>query len=267
MSHLGAIGFEIPFDEFVLLLDKAMREACIIPSPHGFYLCWEPTHGIQLWLQASEDRRIIGCHPHFVGNGRIEARVVQTSVSPLFPMEGKCLAWAVPTDPRNPSSGIHSLAAELPDFDCVVERISTPPRVTLQIAAFAEEIASFPTMQTFLESDFAETYGVCEAPLWRQILVGEEISPEAFLTGVVLNAAWQENRITAQPFITLSLLTRAGTLDVVASLDALPQKPMIGSFIAGRFWLSGRVVGGLPPLSNEANQRNRVLRLRPLTLR
>lgn len=248
MSHFSAIGFDVTREELEGLAVQASQAGDRLETAHGFYLHWQPGAGAELWVQANKQRQIIGCNPHFSGQGRLEASIIETFSAPGSPLDGRCFGWAAPTDDRNPYSGLHAVCAHLPDFDLVEERILAPPTVILQISAFAEEIECFPTESAFLESEQAQQHGASAGRfLWQQQESDGSPQAKAFLNGIVTQSERRENPITGSPFYVLLLSTEAGTLDVVADPDSIARRPVAGTIVAGTFWLSARVISDLPP--------------------
>src|SRR5205809_1039066 len=74
-------------------------------TPIGSYLQWEtgPSGGpgVELWLQVNSVNQIIGCNPHYVGQGRLDAAIIETVSAPGRPLDGHCFGWAAPRDPGN----------------------------------------------------------------------------------------------------------------------------------------------------------------------
>ena len=215
---------------------------------------------MELWFQANAVKKIIGCNPHFAGQGRMDAAIIETVFAPGRPMDGYFFGWAAPRDPANPYSGLHTIAANLPDFADVDERILIPPVVTLQIAAFASELEFFPTETTFVESENGQFYGAeYGTTVWIHAEQEGLPQPEVFLSGSVVASERRQNPITGQEFHTLLLQTDAGTIDVVADLETSPRRPMVGTVAAGTFRLSARAITELPPARKPAAfQRARV---------
>ena len=248
MSHFSAIGFDVTREEMEGLALQASHEGTRLESPKGYYLYWSPGAGAELWVQANKQKQIVGCNPHFTGQGRIVASIIETFNVPGKPLDGRCFGWAAPRDEKNPYSGLHPISAHLPDFDLVGERILIPLTVTLQIAAFTEQMDCFPTETAFLESEPAREHGAKAGErIWRHIEVEGEPQSEAFLNGIVTQSERRENPITGQPFYVLLLSTSAGTLDVVTDPVSVSRRPVVGTVVAGTFWLSARVVSELPP--------------------
>ena len=246
---MSAIGFGVSLEAFQEIVERAAPDAARFETTRGTYLQWLVGGGVELWLQANAVQKIVGCNPHFAGEGRIEAAVIETVSAAGKPMDGQCFGWAAPSDPGNPYSGKHAIAASLPDFAYVDERILVPPVVTLQVSAFAAELEYFPTETAFVDSESGRYYGAeIGSTVWAHATVEDLPQPDAFLSGTVEQSERRENQVTGEPFHTLVVRTTAGTLDVVADLQTLPRRPVVGTVVAGTFWLSARVVSELPPV-------------------
>src|ERR1043166_8526106 len=123
---MSAIGFDMTIEDFQELVERIAPEATRFDTPIGSYLQWSPGGGVELWLQANAVQKIVGCNPHFVGQGRIDAAIIETVSAPGRPLDGHAYGWAAPRNPKNPYSGIHAIAAHLPNFAYIDEPILIP---------------------------------------------------------------------------------------------------------------------------------------------
>ncbi len=253
MSHMSALGFAMTVEAFQDLVESALDETVCFSTPIGSYHRWSPGAGVELWLQANAVKHVVGCNPHFEGQGRLDAAIIETVCAPGRPLDGHCFGWAAPREPSNPYSGLHAFAASLPDFAHVDERILVPPVVTLQVAAFATQVEYFPTEAAYVTSEWGQYYGaVPGSTTWLQADEDGLPQPDVFLTGHVAASERIANPATGQEFHTVVLRTDAGTIDVVADLETAPRRPVVGAVVAGTFWLSARAVSKLPPPRRQA---------------
>jgi hypothetical protein len=282
VSHLSAIGFDMSLDDLQDWLpvfraptshefgvapsdlgagegDSQDRMESVAPvaarfdTPHGSYLQWAPGEGVELWIQLNAVQKIVGCSPHFSGQGRMEAAIIETVSTPGRALDGHCFGWAAPREPDNPYSGLHAIAASLPDFAYIDERILIPPVVTLQIAAFASHLEYFPTETAFVESESGQYYAAeIGSSVWCHAERDGLPQPEVYLSGFVVDSEWRANPVTGLGFHALVLRTDAGTIDVVADLETSPRRPVVGTVVAGIFSLSARVTHELPPARKPA---------------
>ena len=226
--------------EFQRLIRSVAREGAFLDSKEGTYLRWSPGAGAELWIQANLDREIIGCNPHFTGEASMRISVTQTFHSIDRPLDGRFFGWVEPKDEKNPTTGLYALSVEMPDYSLSETRLFKHPVITVQIAAFAEEIANFPNERSFAFSPFSNTMAL-PTVLQPDCEAGDGEAPVAKISGFVLKAELRTNPLTEQTFLYALLETHGGTVDVVASNDLLPETPAVGSVLAGSFWLSGRM--------------------------
>ena len=239
MSHWKAIGFDMSGSEFQRLIRRVSKDGTFYDTPAGTYLRWSPGVGVELWIQANLEREIIGCNPHFCGEGVMRIAVTESFHSLTSNLEGRFVGWAEPKDEKNPSTGLFVMTAEMPDFTLSEPSLFKNPLVSFQIAGFAEEIAHFPTEKAFATSVFARTMSV---PTFQQSLETDEDGSVslAALTGYVRKSELRINPLTEQPFYVFLLETLGGTIDVVAPCDFFAELPEVDSILAGQFWLSAR---------------------------
>lgn len=256
MSHLSAIGLEMTMKEFEVLAALAAAKAYTYETPLGGYHRWSPGAGVELWLQSNGRGEVVGCNPHFLGEARMEAAIIETQASKSRPMDGRCFGWAAPQIEGNPYSGLHALAVTMPNFACVEERLLTMSAATLQIAAFADRVEIYPTVAAFSASRSA---GRSDVGGGRSVWIYEEEEglpqPEAFLSGTVLKSERRVNPTTEQEFYWMLLQTDAGTVDMVCDTNAVPRRPVVGTTVAAQCWLSALVLTPLPEPPREPTFR------------
>jgi len=245
-SQFSTIGFSITSGEDLAALashvaDKAER----ISTPPGEYLKWAPPTGEQLWLQISPEGDAMGMSAHFAGKSMIrvavEARVSRASHTPL---DGTFLAWANP--PAGAATGgDYPFAFDCPDAATHAD-LALPVTVTAQVAAFAQEVALYESMEAY-----AASQGVPAAksfiPSGLVSPSGEPVTPpesHALIAGYVLEAEARANAVTGAPFVWALVDSLGGTFDVVIDPELLPRLPGAGDVLAGWFWLSGRLLAG-----------------------
>jgi hypothetical protein len=121
-SHLSCVGFPIKTEAgFMKLLERALQ----FGEDAGDYVLWRPSEGIELWLPMDDQDDCIGCHPHFVGNTRVDANVTQLRKEE----DGTYLSMTVN------GSELNAFLVNCPeDFQ--------PGAVKLQLALFADQCAS-----------------------------------------------------------------------------------------------------------------------------
>ncbi len=225
--------------DFQRLIRHVSKEATIYDTPSGTYLRWSPGAGAELWIQANLEHEIIGCNPHFSGEGKLRFGITETFHSLHSPLEGRLVGWVEPKNEKVPTSGLYPLTAEMPDFTLSEPFLFKHPLMTLQVAAFAEVVSCYANERAFAMSHNAQTMAV---PTFQQsIEVEEDGSPAlANIVGFVRKTELRLNPLTEQLFYAILLETHGGTIDVVAPVDTLLETPIIDSVLAGSFWLSAR---------------------------
>ena len=123
--------------------------------------------------------------------------------------------------------------------------------VTLQVAAFAHELTLFESEDEYdAHLSLSESLKFAATAFIPSGLFCPEPAPplaHAIFTGRI--EAWERryNGATGEPFYALLVRTLGGTYDVVADPSQVEVTPTVGGIARGSFWLSGRVVDGLPP--------------------
>ena len=91
MSHMSAIGFGIPQEEFTQRMALAAPESGRTDTPFGAYLQWQVGSGVEIWMQANAVNQNVGCNPHFSGLGRHDGASIETVRATGTPVEGPWL--------------------------------------------------------------------------------------------------------------------------------------------------------------------------------
>ena len=245
MGHLSDIGF--PFkqpEELQTFIAGIIEEGEPLPTQRGYYVFWSPGEGVELWIRVDNQRRLVGCSPHFTGTGQMQVGITQTFRNEERPLDGSCYAWADPQG-DNPYSGLYPFVADMPDFDLVEERALLVPVVAMQIAAFSSELRCYRSEGEFIseQPDGSRPQAESFTPTWRH---GEDPTPEAHITGRILEAEMRTNPATGQEFYAISIRTHGGTVDVVADPTLTKGRPAENGIVQGTFWLSARVISDLP---------------------
>lgn len=254
MSHLGDIGFNMEREEFYERVQQAANEGETIPSANGFYIRWTPGEGVELWVQSDREHNVVGCNPHFNGKSKMRVGLIRALDNPERPLDGSIFCWADPQT-AEPELGRFPFAADLPDFDLVVDRLPLREIVEAQVVAFAHEMHCYLDVQAFeiahkndlqftLEpfTPVALPHGV------RPDLAAQTDRIQSVVTfnGHIHRLERRENPVTRQPFYWMSVRTLGGMIDVVADPTFTVGKPRLWGVIQGEFWLSARILSPLP---------------------
>jgi hypothetical protein len=261
VSHFNSIGFSVRTEsEFVAVLERACREGrSAAEEPAGAdgpgrYAVWSPNGGggAQMWVQQDAAGRVIGCNPHYAGRGRVRLGVTAVRPDPDHPLDGALYGWVNPDSDSLPDSGDYPVLIDLPDYRNVAAALGNPPRtLTLQVAAFAHELTLFESEEEYEgHRSLSESLKFAATAFLPSGLFCPEPAPplaHAIFAGRI--EAWERhhNAATGEPFYALLVRTLGGTYDVVADPSQVEVTPRVGGIARGSFWLSGRVVAGLPP--------------------
>jgi hypothetical protein len=247
-SHFSAIGFSTESHaEFAELVQQAAHQGREYAVPDGYYVEWSPGGGIQVWVKADPGRQLVGMDPHFSGRGRLRLGVLEARRSADYPLDGSLYGWVNPPD-DDPSTGEYPVLIDVPDAAMAGDRITVPAVVTLQVAAFAHELACFADDHAYLG---AQADGIRLAP--ESVIPSglfsagddpevDDRRAEAIAAGHIERVERLLNPVSGRPFVSLLVRTLGGTLDVVADPETVAGEPIVGGVVRGSFWLSGRLV-------------------------
>ncbi|MEQ1758382.1 MAG: hypothetical protein ABL986_08705 [Vicinamibacterales bacterium] len=246
-SQFSSIGFHVSTGEDLAALASSVADrAETIDAAEGQYLKWAPPSGEQLWLQLKKSGDAMGMNPHFEGQSAVratlEARVTRKAHTPL---DGTFLAWANPPDNGAPG-GDYPFAFDCPDA-ASMDALELPATVTLQVAAFAQQITVHASEAAYRVHQAAQGTSFDSRSFIPSGLIspsGEPITPpesHALVAGHVIDADLRANTVSGNPFLWALVDTVGGTFDVVIDPSLVSAPLRAGNIVSGWFWLSGRV--------------------------
>ncbi|MBX9789040.1 MAG: hypothetical protein K2Y37_09015 [Pirellulales bacterium] len=246
-NHFRSVGF--PFDSPLDLAAFAKTAGIMVkkwlPTDHGFYVVMGPDEGVQWIGQFNLQKQPIGGNPHYVGLARLRMRIEAIHPAAGNPLEAVLVGTLCDADdqPTGPP-----LPVEIADFDIFREMLSIKgTKVTLQVAAFAEQVEYFADT-----AEFANTQGQYQgladeffSPIGTFRPDGGAIDPpqpRVLMVGRVLTVLRRTNNFSDLQFWAMTILCQGAYYDVVAADEVLGATPAIGGLIAGVFYLSGQAV-------------------------
>jgi hypothetical protein len=244
-SHFSTIGFALETPEqYKDLVLQAARQGDRISAPVGDYMRFAPGCGVELWVQVVNGNELIGCTPHFAGQGRMRLGVTQVITDQECVLDGGVHGWADPQS-DDPASGCYPVFIAVPDFAVLQQGLPQPDRLTLQVAAFAHELTVYATEAAF-EQDSERFRLASEAfiPSGLFNLGGEPEQPlraEGIFAGHIVATELRTNPVTGLQFYWLLVQTLGAVIDVVADPVLVAEPPRVGGVAQGAGWLSGRV--------------------------
>jgi len=245
-SQFTSIGFNVSSGEELASLASAVADrAETIDADAGQYLKWTGSGGEQLWLQVKRSGDAMGMTPHFEGPSRVEALLETRVARPGHtPLDGTYLAWANPSS--DDPGARYPFVFDCPDSGTHAE-LNLPATVTLQVAAFAERLQTYPSEAAYRASQASEGTSFPVRSFIPSGLVtpsGEPVSPpepHALLSGQILAADLRRNLVTSQGYWWALVESLGGTFDVVADPALVPGGLAGGQIVSGWFWLSARL--------------------------
>lgn len=232
-------------EAFAELVDRAAQAGDPIAAPSGYYLYYRVDDRIELWAQATPIGDLLDCVPHFRGNSRIKIGVADLIRRKERPLDGSVYGWVNPTG-DHADGGDYPVVIKIPDYEIFRARVQPHGVITMQVTAFANELATFETEDAFAEAQQERSRMAPESFIPTGLFAdgGDTVqSPEAHavFSGHVTAAEVKSNRETGREFYHLSVSTFGGDYDVVVNPSLVAQLPAVDSIVRGSFWLSGRL--------------------------
>lgn len=257
-STFSNLGFRIESpQQFHYLAMRAALSSTPIPTyVGGAYLHFTSPEGVELWIQFSPDKELIGCNPHFAGRTQpphdagfaVEiTRIISVEGAPL---DGRLVGTMASED----ACGC-PIVFDVPDFRQYAARLTLPTHARVQLAALPGEFRASPTEDAF-RADQASMTGAPGMAAESFIPSGtfkpdgaviEPPLPQAVLTGRILACERRTNSFSKLPFYALTVRTLGGVIDMAVDPSFVSSAPVVGGIVFGSFWLSGRLLEPLPP--------------------
>lgn len=248
-GHFDSIGFVADDDEDLQpYVQRALREGDQIevigadPGWGGRYVCWNPGHGVQLWVNVNEKGEVQGFDPHFEGRGRAHITLERSYDYDTAPPTGGVFAWIGLGSEEETKAGFDLPAfARFYDMACDYDG-----NALVQVAAFTHgaevfaDVAAYRAAQEQLQEANPDLAFAVESflPIGYFDAEGQIPPATARLSGIILEAQRVINPITERSFHAVLVKTVGMTVDVVADDEQLTGQPVPGGVLAGAFWLS-----------------------------
>ena len=244
-SHFSTIGFPVQTQEdmnkFVLTAANAGIKTV---ADHGVYIQWQEKNGAELWVQADNEKKIIGVNPHFSGKAKMEVGLVNNvSRKNDSELDGAYYGWADPTD-ENPQSGVFPFVFDSPNF--YLNTINFLKKVSVQLAGFAHEVTVYKNEEAFQKAQTPPAFAP-ESFIPSGLFSpggGETTPPQAhaIFTGRVIQSSVLKNSFTKMKYHWALVRTLGGEIDVVIDSSLVNGQINAGNILSGSFWLSGRII-------------------------
>jgi hypothetical protein len=250
-TPLSSIGFTLySAEESWQLATVVAEKGRRVGTADGNYVVLTTECGSELWAKLDADNRPYAILPHFAGNAKSQLLVTQRIRYNDRPLDGRLLGWI------NPSQGTFGFGGPPGDYPLLFEApdyayytfMEVPCTVTVQLAAFAQNIETFPSREVY--DNRAEKTWPAETLLASGVAGlhgyqrGDQ-SPhanEAFITGIAEATQTFENPLTHGYFQWARVKVMGGYFDVCVDSALLAGPLIAGQVISGNFWLSGRLV-------------------------
>lgn len=232
-------------DDFFALANHVADDTTVIDVSDGRYFHWASDCGAEIWLQVNEANELIGMNPHFAGESRVRVGIIsRITRRDDTALDGAFQGWADPSG-DDPQDGIYPFVFDSPDYRRH-SKLTIPSIVPVQIAAFAQEVLVFDSVDAYDTSQASETKLASQSFIPSGLFPPNDgliQTPQAFgiLTGHIAKAEKRENRLSGHSFYWVLVDSLGGLFDVVIDPELVQNEPKLGGVLTGSFWLSGIV--------------------------
>ena len=137
----------------------------------------------------------------------------------------------------------------VPDYWRYAARLPTPVEAIFQIAAFTQELSLFASAEELMNSPMKLAASGALIPSGTFVPGGgprTPFEPLAIFAGRIEHVSRVSNAIGGLDFYVCRVKTLGGIIDVVADPEHVTTEPAPGHFVAGSFFVSGRLIEPLP---------------------
>ena len=206
--------------------------------------------GAELWAAAKYNDQLkanesLGFVPHFFGSSRIALKVEERNED-----DSECNAWLNANADGSLRVGslefnclVGSLEFNCPNYLLYKKILKDRPNVIVQMAAFAEEIETYDSVEKYYEEQLKLPFKTSSKSFGHLSVFEPEKTCKAVLSGHVLETELKVNEKTGESFYWALIDTLHGQMDVVVDHYCYEiNPPKVGGVIYGAFWLSGRIM-------------------------
>jgi hypothetical protein len=242
-GHFASIGFDVQqSSDLDKVLGQVLAGGTTMDSSQGMYIVWKTPEGIEMWANGNSDGEMSGCTPYFAGESKVQVTVGKMHCwDDEWPLEGGLIGALGP----DLDGDYPPIAIDLPDYDLARIHAERGSTWDVRVAAFAHDMNYYSDEQAFRD---AQT----EEPRWAPISyiptglffteTRKKPIAEAVFAGPIQETRIVVNSWSGKQFYHLVVKSLPGVLDVVAEMELLPEKPVVGGIVHGEFWLSGRLL-------------------------
>lgn len=224
------------------------------PTTKGDYAVWKSETGIQWWIHLkSGSLEVLEFQTHYAGNSRMSVRIDKAIPRPeLSELAGAFHVWANPTDDSD-QPGDFPFVFDAPDFS---RHMGTafPILTEVQLAAFPHALDVYQSLDEFQKAQAGRESKLAERAFIPTGLFnvpdGQFPRSEAIFTGQVISAHTRINPITKHKFISATVDTYGGTIDLISELNEISDQIRTGSTICTSAQITGLIkqLTSPPPL-------------------
>ena len=234
MSHLESIGFNInSSEEFDALIATIFENGVKVEVENGTYIVYTDASGAEIYTQIDANGEFVGFMPFF--NAKITKNIhVESTIEneELTPLDKRYFA--------------KSQAQTYPFvFDVIngnVRDISSSSE-SLPFVAFPTEIELFTSAEQFLEEmpELSATYFIPVGLMTPQGEVNDNPEPYAMFIAEINTVEIKTNAYSKREFYILEVSALEGDVTIVTSIKSLKDKPKVGNFVNGVYWMGAKV--------------------------
>jgi hypothetical protein len=116
-DHFSCLGLPVATPEaFEKFVEFVAYSGAPIETQCGYYIRWSPGAGVDVWAQATLNRELAGCNPHFAGDCFIYAELVTKIQNPESPLDGSLQVMVKSTSEEGNSADLFPVLIDVPDF-------------------------------------------------------------------------------------------------------------------------------------------------------
>jgi len=202
----------------------------------GAYKVYTTADSAQLIAQYDPNDQLIGCLPHLLGKGRMDAKILGVREDQSHPLDGLVLIEFDYENTKVPC------AVDCPLYRLYQDDLQSENTLNLQVCAFQSQAKVFRDEKKFKKSPYgqlaAEGAFIPSGLFQPDGAPVDKPRPIAILAGRVLEAQLIKNRETKKSFWKCEVQSFGCSVTTAFDARSIKKKPTTDSIVAGSFKLS-----------------------------
>lgn len=235
-SHYSDIGFFVEkVEDIADLINRFYEKGNNVIAKHGDYRLIIIDDFIEFWVQIKRNK-LIGLEFHYSSDNFIKIKFGGY----IKNKKNSKMSGAIQIN-----SNLCPIIVDVPNLD-LYRNLKDGDILHMQIAAFAEELFIFNNKEEFYAAQEEEDikYSTEFFIPTGMFNTDKKNPPEgyAMFSGIIKSFERRVNSISSKEYYYFTVECQGLTFDILADKDFITKEPVVGGFLKGSFWMSGKIL-------------------------